>query len=151
MSEVEGSVEVAARPDHVWRVVADPRNLPVWDRHVAAVEGVPQGGLADGTRYRVRMRVMGAGAWIPAEVVELRPPEYARVRLGGLLDATVETWVEPLDGDRSRLRHRVRYRFRGGALGGLAARAVNVLGARTLLRRGMQAQKRQAESDARGD
>ena len=64
----------------------------------------------------------------------------------GLVDAVIETWVEP-DGDsRSRLRHRIEYRFRGGPLGDLAARAVRMFGARSLLRRGVQAQKRQAES-----
>jgi len=88
---------------------------------------------------------------VPATVSEIRPREYSKVRLGGLIDAVVESWVEPIDGDRSRIRHRVDYRFRGGPLGALAARAVNLLGASVLLRRGVREQKRQAEAAAQKD
>ena len=146
MSVVQASVLVEAPPESVWRVVADPRNLPAWDRHIAGVEGVPLNGLREGTEYSVSLRFMGVRATVGDRVVELRAPEYARVQLHGLVDAVVETWVEPVEEERARLRHRVEYRFRGGPLGELVARAVRLLGASSLLRRGTLAQKRQVES-----
>ncbi len=66
--------------------------------------------------------------------------------LRGILEGKVETSLHPLDGDRTLLRQRVEYRFIGGPLGGLAARGVKLLGASVLLKRGVLAQKRQAES-----
>jgi len=81
-----------------------------------------------------------------SRVQELRPPEYSKVDLEGLVEGTVETWLEPLDGgSRTRLRHRVDYRFIGGPLGRLAAGAVRRLGAAGVLENGVREQKRQAE------
>lgn len=147
MSVVEASVEIDASPKRVWEVVADPRNLPNWDHHIVAVEGVPPGGLTEGTRYQTWVRFMGVRARADVEVVTLEPERYAKVRLGGILDGTVETWLDPLGDDRTTLRHRIEYRFIGGPLGRMAARGVKLLGASFLLRRGAVAQKRQAESE----
>lgn len=147
MSVLEIRTKVDAPPERVWKVVSDPRNLPRWDRHVVAVRGVPPDGLITGSEYVTDMRLMGVGTGVRARVLDMRPPEYAKIRLSGLLDATVETWVEPQDGDgeRSVLRHRIDYRFRGGPLGNFAARALRRLGIENLLRRGVEGQKRQAE------
>jgi carbon monoxide dehydrogenase subunit G len=142
------SVDVDASPEQVWKVVSDPRNLPRWDHHIVGVAGVPKGGIAEGTAYRTQVRFFGAKAAATSKVVTLDPPRYAKVRVRGLLDATVETWIEPLDGGRTRLRHRVDYRFPGGSIGEVAARAINMLGAARLLRRGAEAQKRQVEAAA---
>ena len=150
MTVVHASVEIAASPADVWAVVADPRNLPRWDRRITGVDGVPNDGLGEGAGYFVTMRFMGARITVPAKVIELRPREYSRIHLGGVVDATVETWLEPLGATRTRLRHRVDYRFRGGPFGGLAARAVKLLGAPVLLRHGAQAQKRQVEESLPG-
>lgn len=148
MSVVEASVEVRAPQRAVWAVVADPRNLPRWDRHIVGVEGAPEDGLRPGSSYWTRVRFLGVQARVRADVLELRPPRYARLRLSGVVDGVVETWLDPLGEGRTRLRHRVEYRFRGGRLGQLAARAVRVMGASVLLARGARAQKRQAEDVA---
>lgn len=145
MSLLEIEERVDAPPERVWEVVADPRNLPRWDRHIVEVEGVPEDGLRRGSTYTTVMGFMGVRAHVRATVEEIDPPRYARLRLGGLMDATVETWVRPDGPGRTILSHRIDYRFVGGPLGTLAARAVRSLGARSLLRRGALAQKRQAE------
>jgi len=148
VSVVELSVEVDAPPAAVWQVVANPRNLPRWDRRIASVQGVPSGGLREGSEYTTEIKFMGIHTHGTSRVIELRPPEYSKVRVHGLVDGTVETWLEPLDGGgRTRLRHRVEYRFIGGPLGRAAARAVNLFGAPVLLKRGVEAQKRQAEEE----
>jgi carbon monoxide dehydrogenase subunit G len=149
MTVLKVEVEVDAPPDRVWEVVSDPRNLKTWDRHIIAVTGVPEDGLKVGTSYETEIRFMGVRTHVAAEVLEIDPPRYAKIRLHGLLDATVETWVEPIDGGRTKLRHRVDYRFRGGPLGDLGARVIRAMGGASLLKRGVQAQKRQAEEQAR--
>jgi uncharacterized membrane protein len=148
MSVVEASTDVEATREQVWRVVADPRNLPRWDRHITGVEDVPDGGLRPGTSYVTEVRFMGVRAKATAHVIELRESEYSKVRLRGMVDAVIETWLEPLGEKRTRLRHRVEYRFPGGSLGALAGRAVGMLGANSILKRGVVAQKRQVEREA---
>ena len=138
-------MEIDAPPERVWRVVADPRNLPKWDHHILTVEGVPPSGLTEGTKYRTWVRFMGVRARADVEVQALEPDRYAKIRLRGILDGTIETWLDPMDGRRTKLRHRVEYRFIGGPLGRLAARGVKLLGAAFLVRRGALAQKRQVE------
>jgi uncharacterized membrane protein len=146
VSVLEIEVPVDAPPERVWDVVSDPRNLPRWDRRISAVHGVPADGLRKGSRYTTEVKFMGARAESQAEVLELRPPAYARVRLKGVMDATIETWVTA-DGDqRALLRHRIDYKLPGGPFGELVAGAVRLLGAQALIRRGVLAQKRQAES-----
>lgn len=149
MSVIEASGVIDAPPEKVWKVVSDPNNLPVWDHHVYEVTGVPEGGLDEGTEYTAAVKFMGARAHTSARVLDIEPPRYSKVELHGLVDGTVETWLEPLDGGKTRLRHRVEYGFKGGPIGALAARAVRLLGASALLRRGIQAQKRQVEGSRR--
>lgn len=145
MSVVQTTVEIEAPQETVWDVVADPRNMPRWDRHIVAVRGVPDSGLEEGTEYSTELRFMGVRGKLRAKVLELRRPRYAKVKLTGLLDAVVETRLEPIDDGRTALAQRVDYRFMGGPLGLFAAGAVRRLGAKGILQRGVLAQKRQAE------
>ncbi len=147
MTRVETSVHVAAPPERVWAVVSDPRNLPRWDRHIVGVEGVPDGGLREGASYTTVLRFMAVRAKVRAQVLAWEPPHRAVVRVTGpVVEATVTTTVEPA-GDGSILRHEVEYRFRGGPLGEVAARSLEILGgAHLAVRHGALAQKREAEA-----
>jgi carbon monoxide dehydrogenase subunit G len=146
VSRARVTVEVRAPAQDVWNVIADPRNLLRWDRHISKVEGVPSSGLTKGSKYSTRVRFMGVSARLDAEVLDIDPPRYAKVRLRGLMDATVETTVTSLGNVRSRIEHVVDYDFRGGPLGKLAAKGLKMTGGPHLvLRRGTMAQKRQAE------
>jgi uncharacterized membrane protein len=146
VSVVEASVVVNASGEEVWQVVADPRNLPRWDHRIGRVVDPPDGGLKPGATYRTELHFLGVRALVPAEVEEVEVGEYSRIRLRGVLTATVETWLHELPGDRTHLSHRIEYRFRGGMLGELAAQTVGIVGASTLLRHGIEAQKRQIEA-----
>src|SRR5437870_4418038 len=141
-SEAHVSVEVDALPERVWEVVTDPRNLPRWDRHVTKVVGVPPEGLDVGTEYTTRLTFWSVGAHVDAEVLEFKPPEHSKIRLTGpLIEAVVTTHVTPIGEDRSRLEHDIEYRFRGGPLGHIAARALAASGGPGYaLRRGTLAQ-----------
>jgi len=143
---VEFDLVIDAPPEAVWEVISDPRNLPHWDRHIVRVDGIPAGGLREGTRYTTEMRFMALRTTIDGAVLEWDPPRAARFRLTGLLDATVTSTIEPLSGDRSLLEHAIDYRFRGGPLGEIAARSLARLGgAHLALRHGTLAQKREIE------
>ena len=147
MTVVTVAVEVDAPPERVWEVISDPRNLPHWERHIVAVDGVPATGLHEGARYVAEMRLLAVRTKVRAEVLEWDPPRRVSIRLTGVLDATVTSTVEPLGARRSRLKHVVEYRFRGGPFGDLAARSLRMLGgARYALRHGTLAQKREIES-----
>jgi uncharacterized protein YndB with AHSA1/START domain len=145
MSTVRQWVVVEAPPEEVWRVVADPRNLPRWNRSIRSVEGVPEDGLKPGDRYTTIMGALGVTFRVEARVEEIDPPRFARIRLSGPVEATVRTWVRPIGTSRSRLEHEIEYRLRGGPIGEVIARGLQLVGAPTLLKRGIRAQKKHVE------
>jgi uncharacterized protein YndB with AHSA1/START domain len=140
-------VEIDAPPEKVWKVVADPRNLPKWERHIISVSGLPKNGLKPGDRYLTEMRMFGVTGKVEAEVLQLEPPRFSRIRLRGILDATVTTRITPISGGkRSLLEHDVEYHFRGGGLAAFATEGLGLTGGPSVvLRRGTLAQKRQVE------
>jgi ligand-binding SRPBCC domain-containing protein len=150
MTVVEASTVVDAPPEAVWKVVSDPQNLPRWDRRIGRVRGTPSGPFRTGSEYETEVHFLGVHTRVPVVAEEVDELEYARLHLGGLLSATVETWLQELPKGRTRLSHRVEYKFRGGLIGDLAAETVGVIGASTLLRRGIEAQRRQIEDGVRG-
>jgi uncharacterized membrane protein len=145
MTRIRESAIVDASPEDVWAVISDPRNLPRWNRSIHAVHDVPEDGLREGDRYWTEVGALGVRVRVPAHVLELDRGRYAKVRLSGPIDAVVQTWVRPAGRRRSRLEHQVDYQLPGGPIGSVVARAVRSLGAATLLRRGIRAQKRQVE------
>jgi carbon monoxide dehydrogenase subunit G len=151
MTVVSVALEVDAPPERVWEVISNPRNLPHWQRHITRVTGVPKSGLGEGASYTVDLRFLAVRAKIRARVLEWEPPRRVSVQLGGVLDGSVTSTVEPVGRNRSRLEHVVDYRFRGGPLGAVAARSLRTLGgARYVLRNGTLAQKREIETGAAG-
>jgi carbon monoxide dehydrogenase subunit G len=142
---VRQSAVVDARPEEVWIVISDPRNLPRWNPHIKSVGGVPTDGVKPGDTYWTELRVVGVPFRIRARVIAFDAPRSSVIRLSGPLDATVRTWLRPVGKGRTRVEHEVDYRFKGGPVGRLIARAVRLLGAPTLLKRGIRAQKRQVE------
>jgi uncharacterized protein YndB with AHSA1/START domain len=146
VSRIRESLIVEAPPEEVWEVVADPRNLPRWNRFIRSVRDVPENGLRAGSRYSTVLGGPGVSVKVRAVVEELEPPRYSRVRLSGPLDAVITTWVRPAGSRRSRLEHEVEYHLPGGPVGELLARTIRLLGGRQLLRRGIRAQKRHVES-----
>jgi ligand-binding SRPBCC domain-containing protein len=145
MSVVREWTVIDATPQEVWEVVSDPRNLPRWNRYIRAVHDVPEDGLRKGSTYTTEMGVLGVTFRIKAKVEDLDPPRFARVRLSGPVGAVVRTWIRPVGTRRSRLEHEVDYRLKGGPIGAVIARGLQMVGAPAMLRRGLRAQKRQSE------
>jgi carbon monoxide dehydrogenase subunit G len=146
MTVVRQSTVVDARPDEVWRVISDPRNLPRWNSFIKAVHNVPPNGLKPGDRYWTELGLLGVRFRVEARVVEVDEPRSAMIRLSGPLEATIRTWLRPVGKGRTRLEHEVDYSLKGGPIGAMIARGVKLLGAPTILKRGIRAQKRQVES-----
>jgi uncharacterized membrane protein len=145
VTRIRESAIVDATPEEVWRVVSDPRNLPRWNRYVLAVHDVPKDGLAEGDRYWTEMGGFGVRFRIQADVVEIEPNRYSRIRLTGPIRAVVQTRIHPAGRRRSRLEHQVDYEVPGGRVGTVVGRALRHLGAAAMLRRGVRAQKAQVE------
>lgn len=146
MTRIRQDAIIDATPEEVWAVISNPRNLPRWNKYITAVHDVPENGLRPGDRYWTEMGGFGVRFRVRAEVLEVDPPRYSRVRLTGPFQAVVRTWVHPAGAQRSRLEHEVQYSVRGGPIGAVVARALRVLGAPQMLKRGIRAQKRQVES-----
>jgi carbon monoxide dehydrogenase subunit G len=145
VSRISESIEVDASPGDVWTVIADPRNLPRWNRFIRSVHDVPRNGLRAGARYWTELGGLGVTVKVRATVEEIDPPRYSRVRLTGPIDAVVTTTVRGAGPGRSRLEHEIDYHMPGGPVGELLARTLRLLGGRRLVRRGIRAQKRQVE------
>jgi uncharacterized protein YndB with AHSA1/START domain len=137
---------VEAPAEEVWRVVSDPRNLPRWNRYVRSVHDIPEDGLREGDRYMTEMGGFGLHLHVRAEVLEIDPNRYSKIRLTGPLHAVVQTWVHPAGSHRSRLKHQIDYDVGSGPVGSVVGRALRHLGVSAMLRRGVRAQKRQIES-----
>ncbi len=145
MTTVEFSVEVEASAERVWAVASDAANLPQWDRHVVRVR-LPEGGMGRGVEYEVDMGFSAIQTTVRGTVQEWEPPWRSKIRLEGLVEATITTSIAALPFDRSVLRHEVDYRFKG-PLGRFGATSLNMLGgAQLALRHGVLAQKRQIEA-----
>jgi uncharacterized protein YndB with AHSA1/START domain len=146
VTRIRESIIVDAPVEEVWSVVSDPRNLPRWNKHIVAVDDVPDDGLKEGARYWTELGGAGVHFRVGAQVEEFDPPRYSRIRLSGPIDADVQTWVHPAGRLRSRLEHQVDYHLHHtGPFDDLIGRALRVFGATTLLRRGIRAQKQQVE------
>lgn len=145
MTVLRQSAVIDARPEEVWKVISDPRNLPRWNSLIRDVHGVPPNGLKPGDRYSTELGVLGARFKVDARVLEIDPPRYSLIRLSGPLEATVRTWLRPVGKERTRLEHEVDYKLKGGPIGSLIARGMKHLGAPMILKRGVRAQKRQVE------
>ena len=140
------STEVTASPSKVWSEISDPRNLAKWDDRVKEVDGVPDDGLHEGITYTTTFKLVGVTAKVKAKVVTLDPPRESVVDLQGLILGKVETTIAPLKGDRSRLTQSVTFRFRGGFIGNVAARALRLTGGPDIvLKRAVENQKRRIE------
>ncbi len=145
VTTIRSSAVIDATPAEVWDIVGDPRNLPQWNKHILAVHEVPPTGLKPGAKYWTEMGGFGVRFRILAEVIELDPPRYSWIRLSGPVDASVRTWVHPAGERQATLEHEVDYHVRGGPLGEIVGRALRLLGASKMLKRGIEAQKRQVE------
>lgn len=99
-------IRVAAAPEQVWTVLADPTTWTEWWRPLRRVQ-VLAPGRTDGVRRRYRMEVRTALPYtlaFEAETVRIRPPSLWEATISGELAGTGLYEVLPRDGG-GEVRH----------------------------------------------
>jgi len=135
MKEISTSIEIAASPERVWRVLTDFASYPQWNPFIRSIEGR----LQKGTRLKVRMQLPRGGEYAFSPVVVKAVPA-AELRWRGKL------FVNGLfDGEHAFLivsqgRHSVRFVQREEFSGWLAP--LVMLGIAGKTRRGFQEMNR---------
>jgi uncharacterized protein YndB with AHSA1/START domain len=104
----ESAADIAAAPEAVWAVLADPGSWPEWDSGVARVEGRAE----KGSKLKLTTEADPGKAW-PLKVAEVDPPRRL-VFTGGMplgLFKGERTYV--LEPGGAGTRFRVREQFTG--------------------------------------
>jgi hypothetical protein len=143
---VEVTAALEAPAARAWEVAADPRNLIAWDHHIVAVHGVDADEMYEGMAYDVEVRVVpGVHFRLRALVTDVEEPRRCVIELSGVVSGKVTTTVTGMQDGRSVLEHAVEYHFHGSG-GAVVERSLQLLGGPAfVLRRGVEAQKRQIE------
>ncbi len=118
MRTFTSTLEIAARPEHVFGYATEPLNFPQWQPDVVSVEWEGAGGRV-GSRFTTRRRVPGGAQSYTQEVTERVPfRSWAATGIEGLLRPNASIEVEPInDGMHSRVTFTLSYgSSRAGAL-----------------------------------
>lgn len=104
MPSVSETLRVAAPPERLWALLADPRRRPQWADGVDEVFYVSEGPLREGTVYRERVRHARGRAVADWRVAKCEPPGL-QVHRGATPDAdlTLRHRLDP-DGEGTRWR-----------------------------------------------
>ncbi len=134
--QVTETVDVAAAPDQVWRVLADVESWPQWTASMRSVRPLEGGPLAEGSRVAVRQPRLPAAEWLVTELEEGRAFTWTAHSPG--LVSVAEHVIEPRDGGCTvTLRFQQTGPLAGvvGALGGRLVRRYVAMEAAGLKRR----------------
>jgi uncharacterized protein YndB with AHSA1/START domain len=105
MATVQGSIEIARRPEDVFRVVTDLSRYPEWQESIVSARPAHNGPIAVGSKVFVTRRV--GPRQLPGidQITELDPPRGWSVRAtGGPLTAFAKGAIQPIgNGERSVL------------------------------------------------
>jgi carbon monoxide dehydrogenase subunit G len=139
MSAVSESVVIDAPVERVWSTVMDPARLGEWVTTHESVEADGDGPVAEGDRFRQRLRLAGRSFEVEWRVVEARAPRLARWHGDGPRGSSAEVSyrLEPVD-DGTRFDYANSYAAPGGLLGRLAGAALATAPARREARRSLE-------------
>jgi uncharacterized protein YndB with AHSA1/START domain len=147
---VRQSVTISAPQDAVWGALMDPHRLDDWVANHRELGELPELPLGDGDRFRQKLGVGPVSFWVEWEILEAREPELARWRGRGPGGSTaaVRYRIAP-DGPDGATRFDYENDFEppGGAVGRVAARAVNATVGEREARRSMRRLKQLLEGE----
>ena len=132
MTKLECEIDIAASPDRVYDVLADPDCLGQWVTIQEELEEAPEGDLKAGSTLRQRMKVAGQRFRLSWTVVEAERPSRIVWEGKGPMGSTAKAIyeLEP-DGDgATRFSYLNDYELPGGFAGKLAGRAVQAASGR---------------------
>lgn len=106
LRHIETEIEIEASASRVWSLLTDFIHMPSWNPFIKEISG----NLAEGETLSVRVAPPGKGAMqFKPVIVALRPERelrwVGRVFARGLFDGEHYFQLEPLDQDRTRLKH----------------------------------------------
>jgi uncharacterized protein YndB with AHSA1/START domain len=132
MTKLTREIEIAAPPDRVYDVLADPDCLGEWVTIQEELEERPDGDLKAGSRLRQRMKVAGQRFRLSWTVVEAERPSRIVWEGKGPMGSKAKAVYE-LSGNGdggTRFSYMNEYGLPGGVAGRIAGRAVNAASGR---------------------
>lgn len=143
------STQVAAAPETVWYVLADPENYLRFMSGITHWEVVGQKPNGLGARYRILVRVGAAEVGGLVEMVEWNEPfDIAWHSVTGV-DHRGRWRIRERGEGRSRIEYRFAYGVVGGGVAGMVMQLGAALTVRRQMRRTLQQLKRQVEQEQR--
>jgi uncharacterized protein YndB with AHSA1/START domain len=132
MTKLEREIDIAASPDRVYDVLADPDCLGEWVTIQEELEEAPNGDLKAGSRLRQRMRVAGQRFRLSWIVVEAdRPSRIVWEGKGPMGSKAKAIYELSGDGDGgTKFSYMNEYGLPGGIAGRIAGRAVKAASGR---------------------
>lgn len=129
--KVERTIQLAATPEDVYRLVMDPRRLKDWVSIHRRLKDAPKGELAEGARLTQTLKVAGKRFTVRWTVVEDECPTRVVWEGRGPIgtSAKVTYGLAERDGGTS-FSYCNEYELPGGGAGKLAGRAVSGVAAR---------------------
>ncbi len=126
MTKLEREIEIAASPERVYDVVADPSCLADWVTIQEELEERPEGGLEAGSQLRQRMKVAGRRFHLSWTVIEAdRPSRIVWEGKGPMGSRAKAIYELSSNGDGgTRFSYLNDFALPGGPAGRLAGRAV---------------------------
>jgi len=123
---VAQSIEIDAPIDEVWDLVMDPDRLGDWVTIHESVFDVPDGDLAEGSRFGQRMKLKGVKLKVRWRIGELERPHVARWEGEAAAGAKARISYELAEsGEGTRFDYENEFDLPGGKVGKLAGRAFN--------------------------
>ncbi len=132
MTKLEREIDIAAPPERVYDVLADPTCLGEWVTIQEELEEAPEGDLKTGSKLRQRMKVAGQRFRLSWTVVEADRPRRIVWNGQGPMGTKAKAVYElSPDGDgATRFSYLNDYELPGGFAGKLAGRAVQAASGR---------------------
>ena len=125
MPTINLSTDIAAPPARVWTLLEDVRQLPKYSRSTDEVRDAPDRLTAVGQEYVQVGRLLGMklhSRWRVTAIEPLRLLANEGTLAPGVRYCLTQR-LDPLPGERTRLRLDIDYTLPGGRLGRLAAKA----------------------------
>jgi uncharacterized protein YndB with AHSA1/START domain len=132
MTKLEREIEIAAPPERVYDVLADPSCLGEWVTIQEELEEAPAGDLRKGSKLRQRMKVAGQRFRLHWTVVEAdRPKRIVWEGRGPMGTKAKAVYGLSANGDgATRFSYLNEYELPGGFAGKIAGRAVQAASGR---------------------
>jgi uncharacterized protein YndB with AHSA1/START domain len=131
MTTLEREIDIAAPPDRVYDVLADPNCLGEWVTIQEELEEAPDGDLQPGSRLRQRLKVAGQRFRLSWTVVEAdRPSRIVWEGEGPMGTKAKATYDLSGNGGGTHFSYCNQYELPGGIAGRLAGRAVSAASGR---------------------